>query len=272
MNKRKVMAGFFVSLLLTAAAAVLYVPNKAKSENYGTVPTVFVHGYKGSFNSFGKMLDRFENGYGWGKKTYVYYVRADGSLHEMKAGKSKGKPGFIQVVFQNNRASFAETASGLSKVLYHLKQNHQIDAVNLVGHSMGGIVSLKYSMEYAESAYPSVHKLILIGSPVAGIFDEGYFIFNRDEGAKDLIPGSAALRSIYSRPFPKGIKVLSIASTGDRIAVPESAAFISKIVPGRQLKELVLEDEMLGHSALHESEKVDRLIHRFLWQNSVYSN
>lgn len=267
MNKRKIIAGFSISFLLLGIVGFLYVPNKTRSEVYSGIPTVFVHGYKGTVQSFGKMLHRFEKDYRWGKRGISYYVSSDGSLYDVPHGWSKDEPNFIQVVLRNNRTSFEESTLHLSNVLQHLKKTYQIEKVNLVGHSMGGIVSLKYSMEYQSDAYPSVDKLVTIGSPFAGIFDDNYFLKHQDKGANDLKVNSPALQMLHTAAFPEGIQVLSIGSTGDVIAVPESVASLAQIVPATQLEEVMLENEALGHSALHEDETVDHLIHRFLWQD-----
>lgn len=267
LNKRKIIAGFSISFLLLGLAGFLYMPNKAKSEVHTGIPTVFVHGYKGTVNSFGKMLHRFEKEYNWGKKGVSYYVNADGSLYDVPHGWSKDQPNFIQVVLENNRTSFEESTFYLSNVLHHLKKMYKIDTVNLVGHSMGGIISLKYSMEYQGDAYPSVDKLVTIGSPFAGIFDEDYFLIHQDRGANDLKVNSPALQMLHTAAFPENIQVLSIGSTGDVVAIPESVASLAQIVPAAQLEQVMLENEALGHSALHEDETVDHLIHRFLWQD-----
>lgn len=270
LKKKKIAAGFTISVILLGIAALLYMPNKTKSEEFDGIPTVFVHGYKGTVNSFGNMLHRFEDKYGFGTLGLTYFVNADGSLHAKHLAKSAGKPVFIQVVFENNRSSFEETTTYLANVLHHLRDMYQVDMVNLVGHSMGGIVSLKYTMEYDErKAYPNVHKLVTIGSPFAGIFDEAYFITHTDRGAEDLKVDSLALRMLFSQPFPEKVKVLSIGSTGDSIAVPESVAKLRSIVPPLQLEEVMLEDDTLGHSALHEHEGVDQLIYQFLWQEPI---
>lgn len=269
MKKRKIVAGFSLSFLLLGLAAFLYMPNKTKSEEYDGIPTVFVHGYKGTKYSFGRMLKRFEKEYEYGNLGMTYFVNSDGSLHTRHLAGNNGKPLLIQVVFENNRTSFAETTGYLGKVLHHLKEAYDMDTVNLVGHSMGGIVSLKYTMEYNGEAYPRVQKLVTIGSPFAGIFDPNYFITHTDLGAEDLKVDSIALRLLHTTPFPEQVKVLSIGSTGDTVAVPESVAKLRTIVPAEQLEEVMLEDETLGHSALHEHEGVDHLIYRFLWKDSA---
>ncbi|OZU89210.1 hypothetical protein CIL03_08240 [Virgibacillus indicus] len=269
--KRKTIIGITsLCVMLIGLFAVFYMPNKAKSEYYSGQPTVFVHGYKGTANSFGFMLDRFENEYNWGKKALVYHVSSQGKIREYNLNKGKTEPAFVQVVFENNRASFEDSARWLSSVLNHMKENYFIDSVNLVGHSMGGIVSLKYLMEYNTEEFPAVNKLIAIGSPFDGIYSEKYFTIHHDAGAEDLKPESAALQLLRKSEFPANTDVLSVGSTGDTVAVPESVQSLRTIIPKGQLQEIMIEDTTLGHSALHENVRVDKIIHSFLWQDVEY--
>lgn len=256
-------------IMIIGVVAILYTPNKAKSEHYNGPPTVFVHGYKGTSNSFGFMLKRFENIYNWGSRGLVYHVSAEGKVQEYNFSKGKGEPMFVQVVLEDNRASFKDSAEWLSNALSHMKEKYEVELINLVGHSMGGIVSLKYVQNYNGEAYPNVHKLITIGSPVDGIYSKDYFKIHRDAGAKDLKPGSRALHLLHDRTIPENIEVLSIGSTGDGIAVPESVQALRSIIPDEQLEEVMIENRKLGHSALHENRRVDKLIHAFLWQDEL---
>ncbi|WP_246001302.1 alpha/beta fold hydrolase [Oceanobacillus piezotolerans] len=259
MKKRYII---LLLLMLLGSIFILYVPNKVKSEYNLGVPTVFVHGYKGTYNSFTNLLDRFEAN-GWGEKRIVYYVSSDGRIHDYYTEGSN--PAYIQIILQNNRASFANSTEWLSKALRHLKKKYGVETVNLVGHSMGGIISTKYTIEYKEEAYPNVNKLITIGSPFDGIYSEEYFRIHHDAAAEDLKPNSLALEMLYRSDFPDRIAVLNIGSSGDAISFPDSVKAISKIVPKSQLKEVIIEDEDLGHSALHENTRVDKLIRTFLW-------
>ncbi|UJL46934.1 alpha/beta fold hydrolase [Virgibacillus sp. NKC19-16] len=266
--KKKLIISLTSSLIMiVGVAAILYMPNKAKSEHYNGDPTVFVHGYKGTTNSFGFMLDRFENSYQWANKALVYYVSDRGNVREYNLSKGKREPTLVQVIFENNRASFDDTTYWLSSALNHMKEAYSIDSINLVGHSMGGIVSLKYLQDYEGEAYPDVNKLITIGSPFNGIYSHEYFQIHRDAGAIDLKPGSLALQLLHDKTIPENTDVLSIGSTGDTVAVPESVQAIRNIVPSDQLDEIMIENERLGHSALHESKQVDKIIHSFLWQD-----
>lgn len=247
-------------------ALITYIPGKAKSQEETVPVTVFVHGYKGTYNSFGNMLNRFESNQ-WGNKALVYRVSSEGYVRAFNLNRGKTKPVFIQVIFEDNRASFNDGARWLSNVLSHLKQYYQINNVNLVGHSMGGLISVKYIEEYDDrSRYPVTDKLVTIGSPFDGIYNKTYFQYNRDEAATDLKPNSAALQLLRSTKemIPSNLNVLNIGSTGDPIAVPESVKALRMIIPAEQMETVIIENDELGHSELHESRYVDQLIHSFL--------
>ena len=244
------------------------MPNKTKSEiYYYGEPTVFIHGYKGTANSFGFMLNRFEKKYKWGSKGLVYYVSKDGEIRDYNMNKGRTAPIFVQIILENNRANFADSTEWVSSVLRHMKEKYQIESVNLVGHSMGGIISLKYTMEKSGNGYPEVNKLITIGSPFDGIYSEEYFHIHQDAAATDLKPNSLALQLLREGTFPSDIDVLNIGSTGDLIATPKSVQSLRTIIPAENFQETILENKKLGHSALHESKEVDKMIHSFLWQD-----
>ncbi|MBY7142246.1 alpha/beta fold hydrolase [Virgibacillus sp. NKC19-3] len=267
MNKKIIISLTSSLIMIVGVITILYTPSKAKSEHYSGDPTVFVHGYKGTSNSFGFMLDRFENSYQWGNKALVYYVSSQGRVEEYNLNKGKQEPAFVQVVFENNRASIDDTTYWLSSALHHMKESYSIDSINLVGHSMGGITGLQYLQDYAGGEYPNVTKLVTIGSPFNGIYSHEYFQIHQDAGAIDLKPDSLALQLLHDKTIPENTNVLSVGSTGDTVAMPESVQAIQSIVPSHQLEEIMIENKRLGHSALHESKQVDKIIHSFLWQD-----
>ncbi|WP_246202666.1 alpha/beta hydrolase [Virgibacillus doumboii] len=267
MKKRQIMGAVFLFAVLTSIMLIIYVPKEIHSEHYKGSPAVFVHGYKGTYNSFGNLLNRFENKYNWGNKALVYRVSPEGKVNVYNLNKGKQEPSFVQVIFENNRASFADTAEWLSLVMAHMKDTYQINTVNLVGHSMGGLVSLKFIEDYQDpERYPRVTKFIAIGSPFDGIYNEQYFTIHRDAGATDLKPDSLALQLLRMNKemIPEDLEVLSIGSTSDLVAVPESVQSLRHIIGEDQLQEIMIEDKTLGHSELHENAQVDKLIHSFL--------
>lgn len=263
MKKKHIIFITSSCIILIGIIAVLYVPSKASSKYYPARPTVFVHGYKGTINSFGHLLDRFENNK-WGNKALIYSVSPQGEIHVFNLNKGKIDSAFVQVIFENNRASMEDNAKWLSDVLDHMKKHYYIDTVNLVGHSMGGLVAVKYLESYQGDTQSKVEKLITIGSPFGGVYAEEYFQINRDAGATDLKPDSVALQLLKENKFPSDVDVLGIGSTGDAVAVPESVQSIRSIIPDDQLQVIMIDNDTLGHSALHENEEVDKIVHSFL--------
>lgn len=265
--KRKYIIGITAFIIIMVGITVItYLPEQAESKQTHSPPTVFIHGYKGTYNSFGGMLERFEQ-YGWGNKALTYRVVANGNIRVYNLNKGNAEPVFIQVIFDNNHASFKNGTGWLAKVLRHMKQHYQIDQVNIVCHSMGALISVKYIEEYQDdSEYPTTEKLITIGGPFDGVYSHAYFKINRDAAAMDLKPNSAALQLLRStkQTIPEDLQVLSIGSTGDLIATPKSVQALRMIIPKDQLQTVMIENKALGHSELHENRRVDHLIHSFL--------
>ncbi|TFJ91440.1 alpha/beta hydrolase [Lentibacillus salicampi] len=270
MKRKQVISTILMCTLAIGVISWFYAPEKTRSEGHIRNATVFVHGYKGTENSFGNMLSRFEHTYGWGQTSLMYRVSAAGKLDLNVYRRNSGditEPLFVQAVFENNRAGFQDTSAGLAKLLAHMKETFQINKVNLVGHSMGGLVSMDFIESYENGkVYPAVDKLITIGSPFDGIYNDGYFHIHHDAGAEDLKPDSYALKRLQLNKdvIPDQLDVLSIGSTGDPVAVPESVGTIQDIVDPAQLTYKMIDDDTLGHSALHEDARVDKMIYSFL--------
>src|SRR5690625_7363321 len=71
-----------VSVLILLMGSFLIIPRlfgMVTSKQLSGMPTVFVHGYKGTFNSFANMLKRFED-QDWGKKVLVYHISKKGKI------------------------------------------------------------------------------------------------------------------------------------------------------------------------------------------------
>ena len=266
-RNRLIVASLLVSLLIFIGYDTLTANSRTSSSPPDV--TVFVHGYKGTAGSFRSMLERFEKDHDWGKRIIVCRVKADGQVvfDETDDIPASGRL-FVQLVFENNRASFQDTAYWLSKALHALHETYKFEKVNIVGHSMGGIVSVKFLEEYTKKpGYPFIHKLVVIGSPFSGLKDKNYLKRNWGPAATDLMPRSSALQNIFKQKgsFPSDVQVLAIAGSGDQLVSVSSALSVERIVPSSHFQKAVISDRRITHSGLHESEKVDQLIGRFLW-------
>lgn len=238
------------------------------------IPTIFVHGYKGTMRSFQHMLHRFEYDYRWGTKSMVIRVDRMGIVHISGTIPQNLKNPFIQIVFEENRTSIEETANSLKKAMRLLKENYSVDELYIVAHSMGGLVSTKYIEDTNNlKDYPIVRKMVVIGSPFQGIEQESYHKLNTGKAIIDLKPDSHALLEILNNrdQFSKKTKVLNIAGINpeykdsDGVVSIQSALSARNIVPLENYHEIIVKDKLATHSGLHEHPKVDKYIGEFLW-------
>jgi uncharacterized alpha/beta hydrolase family protein len=280
LNKRSALFAIGSVFIILIAAVITIVYNKSHQpivKKSDTIPTVFVHGFKGSARSFNNMLGRFENNYHWGKREMVFNISKTGQVQVWgNLPKYQIHP-FIQVIFQDSHATIHNNTIWLKDVMGMLHQHYHVKRVNLVGHSMGGLDSTNFieQTHNQRELYPSVVKLITIGSPFAGIDRKSYYTNKHNYGpaVRDLKPNSTALQSlfIHRKWFDPTIKVLSIAGLafnpklGDGVVPLNSALGSRYIVPPQNFETRIVNDINATHSQLHENEMVDRFIGEFLW-------
>ncbi|MFG6150474.1 alpha/beta fold hydrolase [Halobacillus sp. B23F22_1] len=238
-------------------------------------PTIFVHGFKGGPGSFNTMLKRFEDN-NWGTKRMIIYVKSSGHVR-VRGGIPHTMNPFIQVIFENNRASVADQTNWMQHIMTKLKHDYAIDQVNLVGHSMGGLASTNFLLNNQEGDYPDVNKLVAIGSPFLGIGQSDYFTLNTGEAVVDLQVESNALTTMINNKanFDEDVPALSIAGVvneedleedhWDGLVTKQSAHGLQNIVPTRNFHQETFIDEFSTHSGLHEHPGVDESVAEFLW-------
>lgn len=259
-------------VLLIVAAFCVYISfltleksDYVESGNQYKDPVLFVHGFKGTARSFSTMIARFEER-GWGERALTMNVTRTGKLLVREEPFSSERPAFIQVIFENNRSSFDATSTALAAVMQVLKNDYGMERVKIVGHSMGGIVSVKFLQElYDPALHPVTSQLVTIGSPFNGVSGGRWFTQNHGPAVYDLMPGSPALAKIASNHnrFPSETDVLNIAGTGDQVTPLQSALSLKGIVPEDQYRADVLYDKTIDHSGLHETAAVDEKIGAF---------
>jgi uncharacterized alpha/beta hydrolase family protein len=235
-------------------------------------PTVFVHGYRGSLNSFKGMMERFQTEQKWGEKTLIctseQRVPACESLTDEKV-----KNPLIQVFFEANDSDFEKTSLELGNILKLLKSEYGYDKVNIVAHSMGGLVSVNYIQETnLKKEFPKVDRLVTIGSPFQGINKE---VFQKRYGEKDhdLIAGSPAIKELFAEKdnFDPHTKVYSIAGKiseregGDGLVSVKSATSMREVVTSDNYREQVIVSKKATHNGLHEIKEVDEEVGNFIW-------
>ncbi|QQP70724.1 alpha/beta fold hydrolase [Carnobacterium sp. CS13] len=245
--------------------------------NQTTVPTLFIHGYEGTKGTFDGMLSRLEVS-GLGEKALTVTVQPDGSVSETGSWQDQAINPLIQVLFADNKNNEWNQADWIKAVLSYLKQTYQIDEVNLVGHSMGGVSSFRYLVTYGnDDSLPTVDKFIAIGAP----FND--FVTGNETQTLDALSqdGPSVISERYGdfsaaiQQYPSSTKMLNIVgdlqdgSEGDGTVPIRSGLAIGYLMQTNGLD--YHDEEITGahahHSQLHENIKVDKLVAEFLWSN-----
>lgn len=232
-------------------------------------PTVFVHGYKGTHNSFRTMLERFEDDHGWGQKVMEIYVRLDGRVeHTGELPSDPSSTPLVQVIFEDNRASLEKQAVWLENAMKFLHHEYGVEKINIVSHSMGGLASTVYLEQTSDNPFvPQTERFITIATPFQGVTKSSYAQINTGEAVIDLKPGSDALQHMVqdAHHLPEGLKMLSIGGSGDGVVNTKSATSSKDIFTGQNVQTTIVYDNSITHSGMHETLKVDKLIGEFLW-------
>ncbi|WP_034550975.1 alpha/beta fold hydrolase [Carnobacterium funditum] len=244
------------------------------AEDQASIPTLFIHGYGGTDFSFNGMLSRFE-AEDYGKRWLTITVQPDGSISEAGNWQDDSASPFIQVLFADNKNNEWNQADWIKSVLIYLKTTYQVNEVNLVGHSMGGVSSFRYLVAYgSEDSQPAVKDFVAIGAPFND-FVEG----NENQPLEELNQNGPLVRSgRYSefsaaiQQYPSSTKMLNIVgdvadgSNSDGTVSISSGLSIGYLMQSNNFNyhEEVITGEQVSHSQLHENAEVDKLIVDFL--------
>nr|BAL58215.1 hypothetical conserved protein [uncultured prokaryote] len=90
--------------------------------------------------------------------------------------------------------------------------------VDLVGHSLGGLVSRAIAQKFPQY----VNRVITLGTPHKGTYTAFLGFFTKS--ARQMIPGSSYLKKLNSTPLPDGVKFYSIYSLRDIAIIPRESA------------------------------------------------
>lgn len=242
-----------------------------------TIPTLFIHGYGGTEGSFKGMLSRFESNT-FGKKVLTVTVQPDGTVSTTGTWNDQVVNPMIQLLFADNKNSELNQADWIKAALSYLNQMYQIEEVNLVGHSMGGVSSFRYLITYGnDDSLPVVNKFIAIGAPFNN------FVSGNEEQSIDALSqsGPLVISERYSdyvagiQYYPKATEMLNIVgdledgTDGDGTVPSRSALAIGYLMQtsGIEYQNEIITGSQAHHSQLHENTQVDKLVANFLWGN-----
>lgn len=191
-----------------------------------------------------------------GARTPVLLVPGYGDNHTAMAPmamylRARGWP-WVQAI---NHAPFsapvAELAQNLGARVEELKQASGESQVDLVCHSMGGVVATWY-MNHLDGA-GSVRQMVALATPFQGT---KVAVFGRRRQANDLLPLSQVIKNLGQPPVP----TTAIRSTFDTVILPPDSAALPEDSPTYKNQEV----HWHGHHAMLISSEVLALVSRAL--------
>lgn len=253
-------------------ASALTQKKVEKNFKKSAVPTVFIHGYGGTINSFGGMIQRLSNERKT-KKEMLITVQSDGSLKvDGELSKKKDNPS-IQVLFTANKDTEWNQTEWIYTVLKYLKQQG-VDQVNLVGHSMGGVSSLRYLTTYGQpNDAPTINKFISIGAPFNDFTESS-------ESIDDVLKNGPSVQASRYTDYQNGVAnvpsklpILLVAGKLNKETVTDGTVPLNSALAtfsllkdhGNPIKYQIFTGPNAQHSQLHENLNVDKTVADFLW-------
>jgi pimeloyl-ACP methyl ester carboxylesterase len=158
-----------------------------------------------------------------------------------------------------NLGDIRDSAGLIARKVESVVAQTGIARVDIVGHSMGGLVGLDYLKRLG--GRHRVRRLIMLGTPAQGTWSALFGLVTAPLGlaSLQLLPGSPFLRELADRPLPKGAEVISIGAVRDWLA-PLSSTVLEGV------RHIALPT---GHSGLLVDVDVAEVVARLLLEASV---
>ena len=238
-------------------------------------PTLFIHGYKGTSRSLGPMINRLEK-QGVGRNEMTMYVTPDGQVEKEGQLTQQANNPIIHVVFEDNEKDEWTQSLWIQRLLVTLAQEEQVEEVNVVGHSMGGVSTLRYLMSGEIEGAARINELVAIGSP----FNEFVETKSMEQLKKEMLEGpeelSERMEDIQEQMtlIPSTVRMaliggqLSDTDLSDGTVPVGSAVAINAGLKknGNKVSSYILTGEKVDHSGLHENKQVDEIVINELWK------
>lgn len=245
------------------------------------VPTIFVHGLRGSSKTMKEMLAAAVR-FGYHQPLTIHITHA-GKLKVSGHWDNTGAHPLIQITFGNNQARLAFQVRWLHEVMIYLRGQHGVQAYNAVGHSAGSVALVAYAEAYGQDPWlPQLQRLVTIAGPFNGV------IGMNESHNTNFLAASGRPKIIYPKNFwfpsyaqlyqdrqhfPATACVLNIygdindGTHSDRYistASARSLRYLLGSIPAT-FREVGFRGAAAEHSRLHDNPHVQRLVFDFLF-------
>lgn len=157
----------------------------------GHPPLVFVHGLGGSRGDFLPM---------------AWYLRFHGRRRSYRIRFERGQ-------------SVDDMARALARFVRRVRKATGEPRVDIVAHSLGGVVTRLALAEHRIGAYAGT--VVTLGSPLRGTWAAR---FAGKPTARDLRPDSDLIRRVNRKPWPRTARVFNAFSGNDLLVIPPESA------------------------------------------------
>lgn len=270
----------FLSFVTTADAATT-------GDDSAPIPTVFVHGLKGSPKSTNGMIAYFSRHYYGAARVQTINIQPNGEL-DVKGDYQWIDHPLIQINFVNRNASIPQDNVWLAKALHYIKVKDGVKRYDAVGHSAGCVTLLQTEMVF-RSRLPIMEKFVSVAGCYNGLLKENDFPhavkldhhYRPDHWypADSQYPAFSTLVH-QARRFPKATEVLNIygdlgdGSNSDGKVTTQSALSLNYILRHQllKIKNVRFTGPLYKHSGLRKSPVVYQCIGTFLWHQQAVNN
>jgi pimeloyl-ACP methyl ester carboxylesterase len=139
--------------------------------------------------------------------------------------KRLGFPIFSVHLGALNASDIRRSAKRIAEVVGHVAERYQLPKIDVIGHSMGGLIGLYFVKHLGGDA--QVRKLISIGTPYDGTYAAvlGVALFGAlTRSVWQLLKGSAFIRELHAGELPEGTRYYSIMAKNDELCRPGDCA------------------------------------------------
>ncbi len=147
------------------------------------------------------------------------YLATRGSLHLMESALvRRGHVVISYPLGPINLRDIRDSAGLIARKVESVVAQTGVERIDVVGHSMGGLVGLYYLKRLG--GRHRVRRLILLGTPAQGTWSALLGLLTAPLGAASLqlLPGSPFLRELGEGPIPPGAEVISVGAERDWLA------------------------------------------------------
>jgi pimeloyl-ACP methyl ester carboxylesterase len=148
------------------------------------------------------------------------YLATRGSLHLLE--RHLTERGLIVMSYPLggliNIGDIRDSAGLIARKVESIVAQTGVPRVDIVGHSMGGLVGLDYLKRLG--GRHRVRRLVMLGTPAQGTWSALLGLVTAPLGlaSLQLLPGSPFLRELAERPLPPGADVVSVGAIRDWLA------------------------------------------------------